>query len=512
MTFFGMQGSGTGAVDGEMLSSVNQYFFGNSLVNFAGGSSLSNVPSWLNRFIEAAGFSYAANGGYGFLRQFADRPTPADEWGFQGVDGAWSSDTEAFSAASFDNVIITPANFIQDQAPTAHYPGDGRSPVDATADVVAQVRAEQPGATIYIYQGWADLGPFAPNFPPTTAQLASYYAYAAGDYSAWYDTYIADVEAAVPGATLQLIPVSDVFAALFTGDGPLADLSATDLYVDSAPHGTETLYFLAAMVTYSAIFEEPVTSFGTVPAVIHPEVANNLTRIATFIDAQITPPTNGTPGDDTLTGDDAANSFNGDTGEDTIRGEGGNDTINGDDGNDSIFGGTGNDVLNGGKDRNQIMGDAGRDTISGGQGNDTLRGNGGDDYIRGEGGVDWLYGGFGNDTIEAGWGWDRLIGNSGDDVLVGANGRDRLNGGTGNDTLTGAAHGDYFQFRTGDGSDTITDFQNGLDQIHIFSGANAFGDVTVTDLGPDTQISFLNVAVLLLNVDHTVIDASDFLF
>ena len=68
---------------------INQYIYGNSLVNFAGGSEQSNVPYWMNQFAEAGGNTYAANGGYGFLRQFADREEPSNEWGFEGVTGLW---------------------------------------------------------------------------------------------------------------------------------------------------------------------------------------------------------------------------------------------------------------------------------------------------------------------------------------------------------------------------------------------------------------------------------------
>ncbi|WP_375267460.1 hypothetical protein [Planktotalea sp.] len=111
---------------------VNQFIYGNRLVNFAGGSAQSNVPYWMNQFSNAAGNAYAANGGYGFLRQFADREEPSNEWGFQGV---WDTDIAQFNEVSFDSVLLTPGNFIQGLAPDAVYPGDVRSPLDASFDV-----------------------------------------------------------------------------------------------------------------------------------------------------------------------------------------------------------------------------------------------------------------------------------------------------------------------------------------------------------------------------------------
>lgn len=142
----------------EMPVEVNQFIYGNSLVNFAEGSAQSDVPYWMNQFSEAAGNTYAANGGYGFLRQFADRNEPSNEWGFQGVDGLWDSDFYSYEAVSFNSVMITPGNFIQGLAPDEPYPGDDRSPLNATIDVVRDTLTEQPGAQIYIYEGWADLG------------------------------------------------------------------------------------------------------------------------------------------------------------------------------------------------------------------------------------------------------------------------------------------------------------------------------------------------------------------
>ncbi|WP_425040171.1 Ig-like domain-containing protein [Primorskyibacter sp. S187A] len=269
-----------------MPQSLTQYFFGNSLVNFAGGTANANVPHWLNQFIEADGGSYAVNGGYAFLRQAADNDVPRNEWGFSGVDGVWDQDLEGFDEVSFDSVVITPANFIQDREPTQNYPGDDRSPLDAILDVIEQVQTEQGAAKIYMYQGWSDIGFIAPDFPPTEQELETYYAYASGPYSDWYDTFLAEIDAAAPDADVTLIPINDVLIELIS-DGPLSDLEATDLFVDSAPHGTETTYFLASMITYSALFGEPVQAFGDVPDTIHPAVADNLPSLAALIDTRV---------------------------------------------------------------------------------------------------------------------------------------------------------------------------------------------------------------------------------
>ena len=68
-----------------MPSHVGLYIYGNSLVNFAEGGAETNVPVWMEEFAQADGNSLAVSGGYGFLRQFADRDTPGSEWSFAGV-------------------------------------------------------------------------------------------------------------------------------------------------------------------------------------------------------------------------------------------------------------------------------------------------------------------------------------------------------------------------------------------------------------------------------------------
>ena len=211
----------------------------------------------------------------------------------------------------------------------------------------------------------------------------------------------------------------------------------------------------------------------------------------------------GTAADEEFFGDFQGNEIIGGSGQDTINGFGGNDTLDG-----GIF----NDIINGNNGQDSIIAGSGRDTVDGGTDSDTIFGNGGDDSLLGGGGADSIYGGFDDDTLEGGFGFDLLIGQDGNDVLLGQAGGDRLRGGAGDDTMTGGAGADTFQFAIGDGNTRITDYVNGEDQIQIFSGATNFSDITVFDMGADTGLIFANVFVRLENIDHTDIDASDFLF
>lgn len=113
----------------------------------------------------------------------------------------------------------------------------------------------------------------------------------------------------------------------------------------------------------------------------------------------------------------------------------------------------------------------GTDTIVGNTGNDRLRFRNRNRSVNlaGLGGDDVLIGGNGNDTLVGGLGNDRLIGGNGNDLFDGDPGDDVLTGGAGNDS--------FFIFEN-QGSDRITDFGRGRDEIQLFvSGIESFADL-----------------------------------
>lgn len=152
---------------------------------------------------------------------------------------------------------------------------------------------------------------------------------------------------------------------------------------------------------------------------------------------------------------------------------------------------------------------------------DRLQGGAGDTAMNGAGGKDWLDGGAGNDRLFGGTGADRLFGNAdddrlyggiGNDRLSGGSGRDMLDGGAGADLLTGGAGADQFVLRPGSGVDTITDFQDGTDQIRFVGGPASFAGLTLTTQGDHVRVSFGDVAVVVQNITTAELTAADFLF
>ncbi|MEM6381041.1 MAG: matrixin family metalloprotease [Pseudomonadota bacterium] len=224
---------------------------------------------------------------------------------------------------------------------------------------------------------------------------------------------------------------------------------------------------------------------------------------------------NGDAGNDFLSGGASNDILSGGSGNDQLDGGDGNDNLNGDGGMDLLFGSSGNDVMVGGADDDTLDGGVGNDRLFGGAGNDISRGRegadfissgSGDDLLEGGSGNDSLFGGFGvdrmfgeagNDFLQAGASDDRLFGGSGDDTLDGREDDDLLSGGSGTDTLIGGSGADTFVFASGFGNDTVTDFQDNIDQLDLTAfnfasvgGALSFasqvaGDVVFT-FGPNT--------------------------
>ena len=267
---------------------TNQFFFGNSLVNYSEGGAETNVPYWLSELTLASGGTYFVNGGFGFLRQFADRDTPSNEWGFNGVSADWDSDTASFQDIDFTQIIITPGNFIQQTSPDTDYPGDTVSPLDATETLLANVLPLQPDAQIFVYEGWADLAEFSEAFPPSDSTMERYYAHNQESYHDWYVDYVTELNTSFPEAEITLIPVAPVLSGLLAEDGPLGEIATTDLFVDSAPHGTETTYFLASLITYQATNGEPAPADFQIPDNIDPLVVQNFTEVLDFIEVETT--------------------------------------------------------------------------------------------------------------------------------------------------------------------------------------------------------------------------------
>jgi serralysin len=194
----------------------------------------------------------------------------------------------------------------------------------------------------------------------------------------------------------------------------------------------------------------------------------------------------------------------------------------GNSGHDQLTGGAGNDRLFGGRGADTLAGGVGQDRLTGNSGNDTLFGDQGNDNLLGGGRNDSLFGGDGRDTLKGQKGRDELSGDNGSDTLLGGGGNDSLSGGAshdilhgqkGRDVLTGGSGRDAFVFNRGDGHDTITDFEVGIDHIQIGRGASRLRQLDFEQQGDDVLVSFRNVEITVEEMTVSEIaDSENFLF
>ncbi len=156
---------------------------------------------------------------------------------------------------------------------------------------------------------------------------------------------------------------------------------------------------------------------------------------------------------------------------------------------DLILGTGESEVLSGDAQENRINGFDGDDEINGASGDDAIWGGFGNDTLEGNLGADMLYGGPGNDSIFGQDGDDRLFGGTENDLLNGGIGDDLLRGGLGDDTLTGDVGEDLFALFPSEGTDTITDFEVGVDTL-VLGGGISPEALSVTQQQNNTLLSF----------------------
>jgi hypothetical protein len=267
----------------QQMQDRKVYVFGNSLVHHLSSSDETTVPHWLNRIARADGNRLSLDGSWGFMRNFVNDLPPNPNWSFREVRSALNG--RSFRSAGLDAVVITPANFVQYQAPDRPYEGDnpdGASPLDLAARLIDWTLGQSPGSRILVYEGWADMDSQIRRFPPNARALRGYHEGNLGAYHDWFVSYVRGLQAQFPGRDIAMIPVSSVLARLYT-QTDLAPLEALELYEDGAPHGTANTYFLAALVTYAVLYDKAPPAAMDLPDSIHPTIRANYAQIADFI-------------------------------------------------------------------------------------------------------------------------------------------------------------------------------------------------------------------------------------
>lgn len=266
---------------------IRMFIFGHSLIDhrpptIPTPSNETTIPHWLYLLAEEAGKSFAAGGQYGFLPQHARTP-PISQWGYDIVPGVWESDTETFTEADITTALITAGNFVQWQGPDEEYPSDpGVTPISATVDITDWLIEQEEEMNIYIYENWPDMAGFLnTGFPPSQDEFISYNEYLNGDFHRWWLKYHDALLSSRADLNIRMIPVGPVISQIQQQLVP--DIPLNEWYEDDAPHGRPNIYFLSALITYAAIYQErPPVEFD-IPDIIHHDIIDHYAEIIDLI-------------------------------------------------------------------------------------------------------------------------------------------------------------------------------------------------------------------------------------
>lgn len=268
---------------------VREYVFGNDLFVWAVGDPELSVAHWVDMMADAAGKTYA-NGMQTGMLTLHDNLPPNPHIELPTVDVAWDRDSgQGFAAANFNQITISPVNFVQDQSPNSPYWIDPTtSPADSALRIIDWAEARAPGASINIYETWPDMERFSSRFPPSAAEYAAWQSYMLGDWHDWWVSLTDIIREARPDLDVRLISAGPQIAAML--DDPslgLGGLEPADLYLDGDLHGTPTLYFLSSMIHYTTVFGSAPPRNLDLPNTIHPDVAANLGAIVRWISDEV---------------------------------------------------------------------------------------------------------------------------------------------------------------------------------------------------------------------------------
>lgn len=264
------------AVDG-----VRQYTFNHSLWqhNFDNNAV---TGYWVGDFANASGTTYAWSGQFGQLSYHSLPPTPA--LGSMNTLPLWDNEdpnaanyAATFEEVELDNIIIMPDNFTQGDSETV-----SNTHLNDAFRVIDDMAVRQPDAPIVIYEHWPEL--VGASFPPTQAQEDSYHVRQLGSYHRWFVNYQNAISQQRPNANVRMIPVGPILSEIFTNSAlQTSNMTWEERYDDNDPHGKPSLYFLAGLITYQAMFGQPVADAYVAPTEIDARIRDEFAALNDFV-------------------------------------------------------------------------------------------------------------------------------------------------------------------------------------------------------------------------------------
>ncbi len=261
-----------------------------------------NVPTWLDRMADADGGKRVwAQGTYDVRSN--NPPNWSQDWTPEVRSPNLPTDGSASwaraNAASISDMIVVTDNFsgppVYSNSGTDPRQG-GPVPIPNAADWVSEITNSiiQPfeantavPPTYWIYEGWADGGQILAEDGSSNARdFAAYRERTTKGYGygEWFDNLVSALQEDTPDAAsrIKIIPVARVMMSVMENTA-VSTLDSVDWFHDDAPHGRDEIYLLAAMITYSALFEEQAPMPDFTGASINDVFKSNYDSIAAHV-------------------------------------------------------------------------------------------------------------------------------------------------------------------------------------------------------------------------------------
>jgi len=257
------------------------FVFGHSL--FRQTDSLSNTGFHMCDMARASSNFSAVNQIFGQLRD-QTLPPPLGNNTFTNADigSPWLSGP--WSNVSWDDVFVMSSNFEEFSKTPAVFATESNAVVDYI-DV-------NSSANIIVYQVWTEAQQHGLSVINTNEMSPSdWTTYKAlntegGSSFDWQVDY--QDEIAADGYTVYMVPVAAVIFDALINESYMTSLNHDDLFIDDAPHGNDTMYFLAGLVCYIALFGEPISGYAPVASgQIHSAVTNNLSSLISYFSTRL---------------------------------------------------------------------------------------------------------------------------------------------------------------------------------------------------------------------------------
>lgn len=238
----------------------------------------TTVPKWVGAMANSTtDKSFGASGQHGALPSTPFFP----QLGWEDNVNFWM-EGQNFQDANINTIIMTVWAF-EVGTPT----DDEVAAIVGAVNHAESIRDPGVPITYYLYESWPDAAVYTgqENYPLNQSEFDDFNTFTLNQNVVWYDTLYSDVLVET-SVNFVHIPVARILSEIYSGQMPnIASGAMTwaELFEDNDPHGRETVYFLASLVVYMALYNDLPPPDFVIPNSVHQAVRDNYGNLAFYI-------------------------------------------------------------------------------------------------------------------------------------------------------------------------------------------------------------------------------------